>query len=299
VERRSITLATSAGAAVACAVTLAGCGGESSGESAGRASTDTAAAGSGIAGSSRPDPSVVPPPGQARIEVDGDVFTLTASGSIYHACETGADQIRINFQTADKGDLLLQARRASGEWLGNVTFASGDDNYGGTLPRTGEGLAVDESAATYRGTLVHRTYSDPSTTRDVEATVAVNCGTTGSGSKGDATAEIDGRTLVFPADGAQSYDCTVTPTTVDVRVNRLAVDDAQIEIQGTNRSGEWVGNVYVISGDDRFNATIPPDGVGLEISRTTLTFDGTFTQTSATDPSIEREVEGSASVSCP
>jgi hypothetical protein len=304
--RRSITVARASGAAVACAATLAGCGGGGGGgeevaEStiAGETGTLETTTATQSPGAASPDPNDVPPPGEARIEVDGHVYTLRASGSIHYDCETGADEIRINYQTTDAGELSFQARRTSGEWLGNVTFAQGDDNYGGTLDRSGEGLAVGETAATYRGTLTHRTYSDPANTRDVEATIAVNCSTGGAGGGEDATAEIGGQTFVFPASGAQSFECTVTPTDVVVRINRLALENAQLEIQGTKQSGKWLGNVYVISGSDRYNATIPADGTGLEITGTTLTFTGTFTQTSEADPSNGQEVDGSASVTCP
>jgi hypothetical protein len=306
IRRRSITLSKSVGAALACAAALAGCGGDGGGGEDGaedafgsgtgnvEATTDTQSH-----GATSPDPSALPPRGEARVEVDGKVFTLAASGSVYYSCETGTDEIRINYQTTDGGDLAFQASRASGEWLGNVTFARGDDNYGGTLPRDGEGLAVGETATTYRGTLTHRTYSDPANTRDVEATIAVNCDTGGAGGGGEAMAEIGGRTFLFPASGAQSFECTVTAANVVVRVNRLALEDAQIEIQGTQQSGKWVGNVYVISGSDRYNATLPADGAGLEIAGTTLTFTGTFTQTTEADPSNGQEVNGSASVTCP
>jgi hypothetical protein len=244
------------------------------------------------------DPSALSPPGQARVEVDGKVFTLEASGSIHYECSVTDDEIRINYQQTESGDLLIQASTRTGEWGGQVTFADGDDNYGGTIQASG--LALGDTAVTYTGTLTHRTYSDPSNTRDVDATIAANCDTTGTGGAGEATAEIAGRTLVFPASGAQSFECDVSPTDVTVRVNRLALEDAQIEIQVTQQSGgEWLGNVYVISGSDRYNAIIPADGTGLDIAGTSLTFEGTFTQTSETDPGAEHEVTGSASVTCP
>ncbi len=307
-RRRSIALAALAGAMAASAAALAGCGGDDPAPDAFASGTETVEATADTVetttdtGSSEPaslDPSAVPSPGEARVEVDGKVFILTASGSINYSCESGADEIRINYQETDDGDLSVQGSHSSGEWLGNVTFSQDDDNYGGTLPRSGEGLAVGETAVTYRGILTHRTYSDPSNTRDVEASIAVNCDTTGGGGAGEATAEIAGRTFVFPASGAQSFECDVTATNVDVRINRLALEDTQIEIQGTQQSGEWLGNVYVISGSDRYNAIFPADGTGLDIAGTTLTFSGTFTQTSEADPTTGQELTGTASVTCP
>jgi hypothetical protein len=292
---------------VAVATALAGCGGGDAQNAFDAVETDTVGGTTDevetttSSGSSEPasvDPGAVPPPGAARIEVDGEVYTLEASGSIHYTCEVTDDEIRVNYQQTESGDLSIQASTITGEWGGNVTFAKGDDNYGGSFRGT-DGLALGDGALTYTGTLTHRTYSDPSTTRDVEATIAVNCGASGAGGAEEATAEIGGRTLVFPASGAQSFECEVSPTSVTVRVNRLALEDAQIEIQATQQSGgDWLGNVYVISGSDRYNAIIPADGTGLDITGTTVMFQGTFTQTSESDPSAEQEVTGSASVTC-
>ncbi len=242
------------------------------------------------------DPSTLPPPGQARVEVDGQVFILEAAGSVHFACDVTDDEIRINYQETESGSLTIQASPVTGEWNGSITFAAGDGNYGGSLPGLA-GLAAGPEGVVYTGTLTYRTYSDPASGRDVEGTIAVNCDT--AGGAGEATAEIGGLTFVFPASGADSFDCEVTPTSFEVRINRLASEDAQIEIQGSQQSGEWLGNVYVISGTDRYNGIIPQDGTGLEITGTTVTFSGTFTQTSEADPSTEQEVSGSATVTCP
>jgi hypothetical protein len=244
------------------------------------------------------DPAVLPPPGQARAEVDGQVFTLEAAGSVHFACEVTDDEIRINFQETESGSLSIQASPVTGEWNGTLTFAEGGANYGASLSGL-EGLATGPDGVVYSGTLTYRTYSDPSDTRDVEGTIAVNCGTAAEGGLATATAEIAGETFSFPASGAQSFECEVTPTAMEVRVNRLALEDSQIEIQGSQQSGDWVGNVYVISGSDRYNAIFPADGTGLDITGTTVTFTGMFAQTSESDPGLEQEVSGSASVTCP
>ncbi len=291
-----------AGAAVGLVTALSGCGGGLEDEAAedtspfGANPAETSTVDSGVELASL-DPSTLPPPGEARVEVDGNVYVLRPSGSIYFDCEAGTDEIRVNYQQTDEGDLTFQARVLDGEWLGNITFANGDDNYGGTLTQGGGELAVGTRAVLYTGTMTHRTYSDPSDTRDVEATIAVNCDTGGTGD--EATAEVNGVTFTFPASGAQSYECEIAPTGFSVLVNRLALEDKQIEIQGSQQSGEWLANVYVISGSDRYNAIIPADGTDLDITATTLTFTGTFTHTSETDPTVEREVAGNASVTCP
>jgi hypothetical protein len=287
---------------LALVATLAGCGGGGSGSDAavdatfGETTSETSTTGS--AETAGVDPSAVPAPGQARVEVDGKVFVLESSGSIHFVCDVASDEIRINYQQTEAGDLLFQASRQSGEWLGNVTFAESGNNYGGSVPRSGDGLAVGTDVLTFSGTLTHRTYSDPTNTRDVEASIAVNCDTSGAGGS-DPTAEIDGRTFVFPASGAQSFDCEVAPTGFRVIVNRLALEDSQIQIEGTQQSGDWVGAASVISGEDRYIATFPLDGTGLEVDGNTVTFTGTFTQTSESDPTLERDVEGTASATCP
>jgi hypothetical protein len=285
----------------AATAALAGCGGDDAGEAGDEAFTfDTGVEAETPSEPAILDPSDLPPPGEARVEVDGEVYVLRASGSGNFSCTVVEDEIRINFQQTTGGDLSFQASVLDREWLGNVTFApTGLDNYGGSLSRDGAGLAVGENAMSYTGTLTYRSFSDPTNTRDVEATIAVNCETSGPGGAGEATAEIDGTTLTFPASGAQSYECEVAPTSVRVLVNRLALEGRQIQIDATQTSGEWLGNVYVISGTDRYNGIIPADGTGLEISGTTLRFAGTFTHTSEADPTLEREVAGSASVTCP
>jgi hypothetical protein len=295
--RSAAVLAT---AIVAAIVALAGCGGGGGDE----AEDQTFTLDTGIETldtESEPatlDPAALPGPSEARVEVDGQVYLLQASGSVHFGCEVGADQVRVNFQQTEAGDLSIQGGVLNGEWSGQVTFApTGLDNYGGGI--RGNEVAVGEDAMTYSGTLTYRSFSDPTTTREVEASIAVNCATGGAGGAGEATAEIDGTTLTFPASGAQSYECEVTPRSVRVLVNHLALDDEQIQIDATQTAGEWLGNVYVISGSDRYNGIVPADGTGLEITGTTLTFTGTFTHTSETDPSVEREVSGSASVTCP
>lgn len=243
------------------------------------------------------DPITLPPPGQARIEVDGEAYVLQPSGSVSFTCEVDPEKITINYQQTSGGELTIQASMLDGEWLGNLTFApTGLDNYGGQV--SSEALAVEAGAMTFTGTVTHRSLSSPTDTREVEAVMAVNCGS-GEGGAVAATADIGGETFVFPASGAQSFECEVAPTSFRVLVNRLSLEDRQIQMEGTRQSGEWVGGVYVISGDDRLNAALSADGAGLEIVGQTLTFTGTFTQTSQTDPGVEREVAGSASVTCP
>jgi len=240
------------------------------------------------------DPASVPAPGQARVEVDGNVHVLRASGSVYFTCEVGAERITVNFQETDSGSLSIQGGVLDGEWSGNVTFApTGLDNYGGGI--NGGEVAVGEDALTFTGTLAYRSLSDPTNTRDAEASIAVNCDTGGAG---EAMAEIDGETFTFPASGAQSYDCEVTASSARVLVNRLALEDSQIQIDASQQDGRWLGGVYVVSGEDRYNGILPADGSGLEISGSTLTFTGTFTRRSETDPALEQEVVGTASVTC-
>ena len=45
----------------------------------------------------------------------------------------------------------------------------------------------------------------------------------------------------FPVTGAQSVTCTVADDAVEVRINRLAIDGLQLEIQATSDGGQWLG----------------------------------------------------------
>ena len=234
-------------------------------------------------------------PGRATVTVDGETLTYESAGSIYYTCNIESDTIQINYQTPEGHDFLIRGSLQSGGWVGQITFTKGggaNDRYQAAAPGDGE-LTVSGDAASYTGAVQHMEGFDLNTAQDVDATIAVNCATAG----GDPQAEIDGQTYVFPASGAQSFDCEISEDAFRVVINRLATDDLQLSLEAKRTAGDWLGNVTVISGDDNYVSVITGAGEGLDISGSTIAYSGTFDHTKNRQP--EGKVEGSATATCP
>jgi hypothetical protein len=244
------------------------------------------------------DVSVTADPGQTQVDVDGRTISYESAGSSFYTCDIGTDAIQVNYQTGEGQDFLLQAGRQSGDWTGSITFkeASADsgEGYGATFPADGE-LQVGDEALSYVGTVTRTTDFGRGPSDDLEASIAVNCASAG----GDATAEIDGETFVFPASGAQSYECEITDeNTFRVQINRLSSDDIQLSFDGRPQGDGVIGNVSVNDGDNTYIATLfgaPPEG--LVIDGSTITFTGTFEL--RVNNETQGEVEGTATATCP
>jgi len=109
---------------------------------------------------------------------------------------------------------------------------------------------------------------------------------------GDPTAEVGGETFVFPTSGAQSVTCDVQPEALEVRVNRLAIDGLQLELQGNFDGERWVGSATVYTNEGNYSSPLPLDGAGLTIDGTSVTYAGTFSSPAGDD------VDGTVSVTC-
>lgn len=285
-------------------VALAGCGGgggdDASDEATGTPieSVSAATSSQGDGGSDVPanDASATPTlsaePGQAWAEVDGERLVYESNRSLYYTCDVGGDAIVVNFQTAHGHDLSIQAALQGGGWVGQMFFKpAGRDNvvYSTSLG-SGDGvLGVADDEISYVGTVTRVEGTDLANAQDLDAEVAVNCASAG----GDPAAVIDGENYEFPAGGAQSFDCTVAPDRVLVRVNRLSTDGRQLEIDAREEGGTWIGAVVVYDVDDTFSSTVEPDGSGLEIDGNSVSYTGTFAGQDGV------EVAGSAEVTCP
>jgi hypothetical protein len=230
-------------------------------------------------------------PGEAWADVDGERLVYAANGSLYYTCDIGTEQILINFQTADGHDLSIQATSQGDGWLGLLSFkpgGAGNVQYGADLAASGT-LVVSENEISYVGTVNRVEDFDVTNAKDVDAGIAVNCTSTG----GEPSAVIGDQTYELPASGAQSFDCLVAPDDIEVRINRLAVDGLQLEIDGRQESGNWLGAVVVYDGDARFTSTLDAAGEGLEIDGSSITYRGTFVGTDGA------EVDGSVDMTCP
>lgn len=277
---------------VAC---LGGCGGDDSAEAPGSTPSETAtepeASGPAEGEVRTGDPTLTADPGTAWAEVDGSRLEYSSAGSINHVCDLAEDRAQVNFQTADGRDLLLQLTRQEDAWLGRLTFQPGGGEnlqYSADLPAGASPMILGEDSLSFEGTVSRIEEFDVAGATEVAASVAVSCAPTGD----EPNAVVDGTTYLFPTSGAQSVTCVVADDAVDVRVNRLAVDELQLEVSALLDGEQWVGAVVVYAPEGTFTSPVPADGSGLEISGSTVEYTGTFT-------GGEADVSGTVSVTCP
>ena len=173
---------------VGLALALASCGGdEGSQDSGDNADTDSqSSADDSNDGSGGEivvpeiDSSTMPPAGEARIEVDGQVFNLSASEMEHYACEIREDGISINFQDGARSPLFFQgATQPDGSTLASVTVYLEDEgvrydstNGGGR----GGGVATEGPHLLYVGNFDVTPLDDPVDITAVgEGSVYVTC----------------------------------------------------------------------------------------------------------------------------
>ena len=126
------------------------------------------------------DPSAMPPPGEARIEVDGQVFNLSSSEMEHYTCEIRDDGVSINYQIDAQSPLFLQgASQPDGSTIASVTVRLEDEGvrYDSTTGagRPG-GVATDGSQLIYVGEFDVSPLDDPVDISAVgEGTIYVTC----------------------------------------------------------------------------------------------------------------------------
>ncbi len=126
------------------------------------------------------DPATMPAPGEAEVDVDGNVFAYRQSESLGNqlfSCELSDDEITVNFQTPDGQDLLVQVTRLeSGMWGGSVVVASSDsDRTYESAPDQGA-FAVEGSQMVYEGPFDSRTLENPTDLTDAgDGRIEVTC----------------------------------------------------------------------------------------------------------------------------
>ncbi len=138
--------------------------------------------GAGVAGNPPAlDPSSMPPPGEAHVEVDGQTFVFKQSEMLESpfTCEIRDDGITINFQS-DRHDMLLQgATLADGSVLANTTVVpeESDFRYDSTTGGgNGGGVAVEGTHVIYSGRFDATPKDDLASFTDVgTGRVAVTC----------------------------------------------------------------------------------------------------------------------------
>lgn len=236
------------------------------------------------------DPSPTTEPGTVTVDVGGERLEYAAAGSINVNCTVTDQQVVVNLQTPEGRDFLLQGSPQTGDWFLSMTFAPGGENVTYSADSmSGRGtFTIGDNAVSYVGTVDRVVDFDVTNAEAVDAEVAVNCASAG----GDPTATVDGETYVFPLSGAQSVTCEVSDTSLEVRVNRLAIDGLQLEVTGSDQGGQWVGAAVVYTADGNYTSTLPDDGTGLSIDGTAVSYAGTFLSPTGA------EVEGTVDVTC-
>lgn len=233
-------------------------------------------------------PSITVDPGLAVVEVDGQTLEYRTAGSIALTCEVAPESVQVNIQTPEGQSIAVRASMTGGDWFGSITAGAEDSNVQYSSDMFGGTLGIGDGAVSYSGPMIKIVDFDIVNAEDVIGTMAVNCATPG----GDPSATVGGQEFVFPVSGAQSFQCMVLPEEFEIRVNRLALEGLQLEMQGRNDGTQWIGSVTVYTNDGNLSAPLPPDGAGLTIDGTSVTFDGTFTAPDGT------ESTGSASATC-
>ena len=294
--------------AVLAALIIAGCGGGGqvaspvSGGGGGEVASPVNGGGSdpaagdqqagGQGGSTVGAPTLSADPGSAWAEVDGTRLEYMSSGGVAYECTVADDRVIINFQTPDGHDLLVQGAPQADGWILNLNFKPGRGDkvtYGTTSTRGDGTFGVGDGAISYEGKVDRIEGVDIANATKVDARVAVNCASAG----GDPTATIGGQTYVFALSGAQSVTCEVAPDRVTVRINRLALDGEQLEIDGRQEGDKWIGAIAVTTNDGTLVSPMAPDGTGLTLDGSNVEYAGAF---KTPDGST---LDGTASVTCP
>lgn len=238
------------------------------------------------------EPTLTADPGTTWVEVDGERLTYEAAGSLAYACDVGPDAVTVNIQTGEGRDLLLQVVRQGEGWAGRLSFQRGGGEavqYAASIPADAERLVIGEDALSFEGAVTRTEDFDAANATQVDATLAANCALPGE----EPTAVLDGTSYTFSPSGAQRFDCLVSADSLEVRVNRLAVDGTQLEVTGQRTDGAWLGAVSVTLPEGTLVSTLPSDGAGLVIEGSSVDYEGSFTG------GPEGEVTGTVSVTCP
>ena len=238
------------------------------------------------------EPTLTTEPGTAYAEVGGSRLTYSSTGSLAYFCDIAADRVQINFQTNEGNDLLIEAALQGEDWIGRASFKAADGEnvqYGAQIPADAMPLVVGAESLSFEGSVTRIEDFDAANPTTVDATLAVNCAVPG----GVPTAEIDGETYAFNPSGSQSVTCTVAGDEIEILINRLAVDNLQLQVSSRRDGDALIGNVSVYTPEGRFTSSLREDGAGLEVDGSSVSYSGTFTGDTSD------EVEGTVSVTCP
>lgn len=259
---------------------------------AGGGDADTGGGAAGAVGVVLGDPPSTADPGQVWVEVGGERLEYTTGDALAVECSITPERVTVNLQTADGRSFLLQGADDGGSWFLNLTFSpgGGDEQVSyGSESASGRGTyTIGDGALSYDGTVIRVVDFDVANGEELDARLAVNCASPG----GDPTAVVGGETYAFPVSGAQSVQCQVSPEAIDVRINRLALEGRQLELSVRLDGDAWLGTVTVYRNEGNLSSLVPPDGAGLTVDGTSVTYVGTF------EGPDGAQLDGSVEVTC-
>lgn len=126
------------------------------------------------------DPSSMPPPGEARVEVDGETFVFRQADMLEgpFTCEIRDNGVTINFQS-DRHDLLLQgAVTPDGELIATTTVSPEESDNKYTAQNAGGvgAVAAEAPHLVFVGSFSSYPKDDPASFNDVgTGTIWVTC----------------------------------------------------------------------------------------------------------------------------
>ena len=228
----------------------------------------------------------------AWVEVEGERFEFEVPGSVHHRCEIGDDQVAINYQQTEIGDLLIQGSNMGDGWFLNLTLVPLDSNlqYGAVLPGDGS-LGIDGTSLSYEGPadkVVDRDIANPT---EVDVKLAVNCAPPGDG----ITAMLGGTEYDVRFSG--SVTCDITDEAIDVNIGDARSGggalDAEMQMSLIQTDDGWFGVATVRTADGTtYTSDVSAEGDVPTVDGSTISYDGVFSSDAG-------DVDGSMMFTCP
>jgi hypothetical protein len=126
------------------------------------------------------DLAMMPAPGEAKVEVDGNSFVYLQSESLenqHFSCDVSSDAIVVNFQTPEGHSLMIQVGlQDSGVWFGSIVASTRDSDR--TYQSTSQDgmFAIEGTSLLYSGPFTYRTRQNPGDFIDAgQGSIAVTC----------------------------------------------------------------------------------------------------------------------------
>ena len=231
-------------------------------------------------------------PATAWVEVEGQRLDFEVPGSVHHRCQLGDDQVAVNYQQTETGDLLIQGQNMGDGWLLNLTVAALDSNvqYGATLPGNGS-LGLDGTSLSYEGPADRVEDFDIANATEVDIKLAVNCAPPGDG----IAANLDGTDYNVTFSG--SVVCEITDEMMDVSIGDARSGggdlDAELQMSLIQTDDGWFGVATVRTADGTsYTSDVSAEGDAPTVDGQSVSYEGVFSSDAG-------DVDGSMRFTCP